>query len=125
MHDIFDFDPSNTFKNDYNESVFNSKKADMTEIFLQNPNEKLQYFKNKIKAISKFSNQFFKHQAYNKLINRYLKKLAFLGDEYESNSFKQLYIDLLIRLEVDDYTIDKEIENYRQIYNIKKIIIQK
>lgn len=94
------------------------------EMFFQDPRKELKYFNNRMETISKYSEDFFKQRALINLVDRYVRALASLTDSYESKNLADVYIDCLMRLGMDDYCIEQEVEDYKATHsNIEENII--
>ena len=89
------------------------------EVFFAAEDE-YKYFEQRLDAISHYSNSFFQKQAMIELSKRYIRALANINknnmDEYETESLRQVYIDILIQLGVDEYIIESEVENYKSTH---------
>ncbi len=90
------------------------------EIFFMNPREELEYFEKRLAAIEKYDVDFFREEAKNRLIRRYIKALAILSleDPMEVRAFRDLYVECLTRLGISDYCIEQEVANYITTHGI-------
>lgn len=90
------------------------------EVYFQNPAEEYNYFLTRMKAINKYSNEFFIESAKLDLANRYLRALALLREEnsFDSEPLADVYYDILSRLGIDSYIIEQEVDNYIKTHDI-------
>lgn len=90
------------------------------EAFFSDPMTEYKYFKERIEAIDKYSNDFFQEQAYAGLTRRYIKAIACMEDDYEYSGLVSVYRDCLEELGCDSYIMDQEVENYKATHDMKK-----
>ena len=95
---------------------YNLKK----EKFFKDPMDEYKYFKERIEAISKYSNEFFQNQAYTELTHRYIKAIAVSEDEFDAGPLVGVYRDCLEELGCDSYIMEEEVKNYRKTHGIVK-----
>lgn len=90
------------------------------EIYFLDLNQEQEYFEGRLEAFKGYHNDFLENASKGDLAKRYIKALALLSfcDPMEVRAFRDLYVDCLIRLGVNDYCIDKEIENYKRTHNL-------
>lgn len=96
------------------------KKSLEGELYFQNPTDEYNYFLERMEAIAKYSNEFFRESAKEALISRYIKALAMLREEneFDSVTLSDVYYDILNQLGIDSYCVEKEIDNYIKIHDI-------
>ena len=97
-----------------------SVRASYNDVFLADLEKETNYFYDRLEAISKYENKFFKESALNKLAERYIRALALLRveNEYEASNMIETYTDFLTRLGIDSYCIEQEVNDYVATHDI-------
>ena len=99
----------------------NSIKEDLkNEMFFADPREEYGYFKDRMAVIENYSNDFFQERAISNLVTRYIRALSCLDDNYDNTVIRDVYIDCLIQLGMDDYCIENEVGDYKLTHSGEK-----